>query len=461
MDSLQTLREKVNRSAKRMNALVKFDADGNAVTPWNDDVSRQFAEAKTEWEGAMNDLKSYEDAIKASRMAERGMDATALVADRHNLSFDETAGRINLYQSTRRANMVQRLGALANHLGDGVIERINTQNEDDRAFEAWLRGAPMNGARPGHISGIEDGYRKAAASSGLRNAWTRGTAATGGELASERFSAEVVISLISTSSMLRVADVQVTDFLGQVNFPNVTATKGSINGEGGAAAKVDPATGNRPINFDKFDSGFVEISDVLVGSTTYDIEAVLAEYFGMRIGAIEEEVYTSGSTVQGTHSRGFTEDVPAGMVETASAGEETAIKYATLVSGLHKVPQAYRLRGAAWMMNDTTMGQIRQMVDTQGRPLWLPMQANAEGSSILGYPVEVNAEMPDQAADAYPIAFGYWRAYKVLKFGGLPLVEVFLNDKTDRTKGQISFLAQEWAGGRLVDTKAISRIRNA
>jgi HK97 family phage major capsid protein len=61
--------------------------------------------------------------------------------------------------------------------------------------------------------------------------------------------------------------------------------------------------------------------------------------------------------------------------------------YGNLVDTVYSVIEQYRSNGARWVMSDSFEGTIRQITDTQGRPLWQPTVAAGEPDMLLGYRV--------------------------------------------------------------------------
>jgi HK97 family phage major capsid protein len=66
-------------------------------------------------------------------------------------------------------------------------------------------------------------------------------------------------------------------------------------------------------------------------------------------------------------------------------------------------------------MNSTTAGILRKFKDHEGRYVWQESVSAGQPSTLLGYAVEIDEQMPDVAAGQFPIAFGDWkRAYLVI-----------------------------------------------
>jgi len=71
-----------------------------------------------------------------------------------------------------------------------------------------------------------------------------------------------------------------------------------------------------------------------------------------------------------------------------------------IISLQHALKAQYR-PGACWLMNDTSLGVVRQMKDGSGAYyLWQPDTTAGFGGRLLGSPVEIDDNMPDIGAGA-------------------------------------------------------------
>ena len=85
-----------------------------------------------------------------------------------------------------------------------------------------------------------------------------------------------------------------------------------------------------------------------------------------------------------------------------------------LVDLQHALKPVYRQNGT-WLMNDATFAIIRKFKDGDGNYLWRPGLLENAPNTLLGKPVEIDDNVPDVGAGAYPIAFGdYRRAYTIV-----------------------------------------------
>ena len=132
---------------------------------------------------------------------------------------------------------------------------------------------------------------------------------------------------------------------------------------------------------------------------------------------------------------------------SGSAGAFTADDLINLIYGLRK---GYR-NGAKFMMNGLTQMYVRKFKDSEGNYLWQPGLQAGQPSSLLGYGIAENEDMPDVAADANAVMFGnFKRAYSVVdRMGTRVLRDPF------SSKPYVEFYTTKRVGGLLTDSNAV------
>ena len=132
---------------------------------------------------------------------------------------------------------------------------------------------------------------------------------------------------------------------------------------------------------------------------------------------------------------------------SGSAGEFDADDLLNLIYGLRK---GYR-NGAKFMMNGLTQLYVRKFKDSQGNYLWQPGLQLDQPSSLMGYGIAENEDMPDVAADANAVAFGnFKRCYSVVDRMGTRV----LRDPYS-SKPYVEFYTTKRVGGLLTDSNAV------
>lgn len=127
-----------------------------------------------------------------------------------------------------------------------------------------------------------------------------------------------------------------------------------------------------------------------------------------------------------------------------------------LINLIHSLKPGYR-RNASFLTNDTTAAIVRKWKDADGRFLWQDSLALGVPPTLLGYPVYIDANMPDVAAGEFPIAFGdFARGYLIVERQGTRLlIDPFT------AKPWVKFYATRRVGGGVHDFAAIKLLKVA
>ncbi len=135
----------------------------------------------------------------------------------------------------------------------------------------------------------------------------------------------------------------------------------------------------------------------------------------------------------------------------AAAGFSTTAPADALIDLYYSLKKGYR-NGATFLTSDLVLGKIRKFKDGDGNYLWAPPTVDMPGT-ILGKPVETDDNMPELAANAFPVAFGnFKRAYLVAdRQGARVLRDPFTN------KPNVHFYTTKRVGGAVVNYEALIR----
>lgn len=145
-----------------------------------------------------------------------------------------------------------------------------------------------------------------------------------------------------------------------------------------------------------------------------------------------------------------------GTLQAVMSGSATSVTFDDLKE-MKRVLRAKYRSGAAWVMNDTTAMQLALLKDNNGAYLWAESVSAGEPDTLLGYPVEIDENMPDIASGAYPVAFGnFKRGYYIARRKGLRLLRDNLT-----AKPYVQFYTTERVGGDVVNSEAIKLLQVA
>lgn len=187
---------------------------------------------------------------------------------------------------------------------------------------------------------------------------------------------------------------------------NDTPNKGALLAENIQAVEKDTEFGSITLNAFKFTSKKVLISRELFQDSNEDLGTFMFAALGERLGRILNQYATTGS--------GSGE--PNGVVTAAtSSGTTLGAKtptYLELVATEGALDPAYR-PGASWMFSDTMLQEIKKIVDTTNRPIWLPDMRGGAPDTILGYNYTINQDMAAAAStgSGKALLFGAMKKY--------------------------------------------------
>ncbi|GAA3721164.1 phage major capsid protein [Oceanisphaera sediminis] len=122
-----------------------------------------------------------------------------------------------------------------------------------------------------------------------------------------------------------------------------------------------------------------------------------------------------------------------------------------LIKLLYTLKAGYRSNGR-WMMPAMTMFKVRTFKDqTSGAYIWQPGLQAGQPSSLLGYGLVENEDMPAVAADSNAVLFGdFKQAYTIVdRIGTRVLRDPYTN------KPNVGFYTTKRVGGMMTDSQAV------
>lgn len=422
----------------------------------------------------VSEARGYTDQIKDDTPAEEVRELEVKF-DQHMVEVDEIEERIARAQrleaaedrmNNRPADESRRPGASDNRSARSADEQNGDDNATQwdetlafRTFAAFGQGAvPVEHRALLHPSQLENRAldHLPAEIRGL----VVGTPASGGYLVPEGFSNELERFMVAYGPML---DPGVTRELNtasgnQIPWPTVddTANTSEAHAEGGAVTddgNADPAFGQRMLNAYVYDSEIVRVSIELLQDSFNDLESLLGELLGERLGRGGNARLTTGT---GTDEPNGIANATTGVTAAGAA----AITFDEIIDLIHSVDPAYRSApSCAMMFRDSTLQALRKIKDGDGNYLWsAPNAQSREPANIWGYPYVVNQAMPAATTGNNSIVFGDMRKYVVRKVGG---ISVFRFDEKYMNELEIGFMAFHRIDGEIINTAALRTLTQA
>ncbi|GAB6035774.1 hypothetical protein JCM15519_03330 [Fundidesulfovibrio butyratiphilus] len=190
--------------------------------------------------------------------------------------------------------------------------------------------------------------------------------------------------------------------------------------------------------------------------------AVIVAEIGKAFGRQEGEAFISGTGVKQplgiltSPATAEADDVRAfGTVQYIHSGAESTITPDGLIALLYRLLPECR-SNAAWIMNSTTIATVRKLKDNNGNYLWSDGLSAGQPPMLLGVKVVEANNMPDIAANAFPIAVADWKsAYTIVDRSMSLLRDPFTN------KPYVNIYAKKRVSGAIVDSCAIKLLKIA
>lgn len=285
--------------------------------------------------------------------------------------------------------------------------------------------------------------------------------AAGGYTVPQEFSGEIDVAMAAWGPMWDANIVRELNTSNgrEIDWPTVddTAATGRIKAENAAVdddGSDDVTFGEKKLNAYIYDTGMVRVPIELLQDSAFDIEALMTELFGERLGRTANTALTTGTG----------SSQPQGIVPAAGAGVTAAATGAftsdELIDVQHSVDPAYRASPRCrWMFNDTTLAAIRKLKDGQGNYLWQMGDVRVgEPATILGHPYSVNQACPNATTGQRPVVFGDFGRYVVRKVIGFTVLTLRERYAENFQVGMVGFKRFD---GELLNSAAIKALTMA
>lgn len=227
---------------------------------------------------------------------------------------------------------------------------------------------------------------------------------------------------------------------------NIAATKPAASWieEGGQLSFGDATFDQKFMDAHKLHVA-IKVTEELLYDSAFNIENYIISQFGKALANAEEDAFLNGD---GTGK-------PYGLFNATKGGElaktlTAALKSDDILDLVYKLKRPYR-KNASFIMNDSTLAEIRKLKDNDGRYLWEPSFVAGEPDRIAGYAVHTSAFAPTNA-----IAFGDYSYYNIGDRGGrsfTALRELFAGH------GMIGYVAKERVDGLLLLPEAVQILK--
>jgi len=352
-------------------------------------------------------------------------------------------------------------------------------NEDARSYYSKTRAIVQPDYRTAYVEFLRNlGRARSEATaiqmlpSHLSKALSEGSDPAGGYLVPPDMQAEVLARLGQMAVMRRLARV-VSTSRDRVVFPRVlphaSASLDSIYssgfvggwvGETPAFSETDPGFGQFEISIKKARVA-TKLSNDFVADAIVDVPAWLSRNGSENLALVEDAGFINGLGTP-LEPQGFlndpglkTVDVEGSTANTISNTTSANGSANKIINLAYALPSQYAAN-AEWLMKRATEGKIRQLIDGNGRPLWLAMQDSAFAGRLpplMGSPVNNSEFMPADGTDgAKVVAYGDFSQYIIAQRA--QMTTVVLRERFADTD-QIGIIIMERVGGAMWNNDAI------
>lgn len=370
----------------------------------------------------------------------------------------------------------KRLEAVEQEKGKlaGEVETLNGKlselDELKSALEEELKqvkrpaGGPQSKAASEHKTAFI-GFMRKGKDDGLRElerkAMQVGVDEDGGYAVPEELD-RTILNLLKDEVVMRQEATTIT--VGGANYKKLVNLGGTASGwvgETDARPETDASKLGQIEPFMGEIYGNPQATQTMLDDAFFNVEDWINSELAIEFAEQEEIAFTSGngtkkpkgflayaSSLDDDKTRAF------GTLQHILSGAAAGVTADAIIKLVYTLRKVHR-NGAKFMMNNNSLFAIRILKDSEGNYLWRPGLELGQPSSLAGYGVAENEQMPDIAADAKAIAFGnFKRGYTIVDRIGTRI----LRDPYTK-KPFVGFYTTKRTGGMLVDSQAIKLLQ--
>jgi len=276
-----------------------------------------------------------------------------------------------------------------------------------------------------------------------------GTNSEGGYLTETTLDRKLVETLDEMNIMRQLCTVIKTASDRNISVESDAATASWMNEE---AAFTEDDNAFTQVSLSAYKLGSImKVSDELLLDSVFDLTGYLARNFARRIANAEEAAFVDGD------GSSKPEGVCTGATASVTAASATVLTSDELIDLYHSCGRQYRNR-ASWIMNDSTIKEIRKLQDGNNQYIWQPGMVAGEPDHLFGKPVYASGDMPATATGNVAVVFGDFSYYTIADRG--PRVLIRLNELY-AANGQCAFRIHQRCDAATVLAAALHKITMA
>jgi len=376
-------------------------------------------------------MKKRSEAFEAAKnFAAAHADEKGLLSDEDYGKYTEMEKEIENY--TREITRMQREADTERMLENSVNTPILTRpqkagTDSEKGFRA---SAEYKNAM---LAAFRSNFRN------VSNVLQEGVAADGGYLVPDEYDRRLIDVLDEENVMRKLATTITTSGEHKINIAGTKPAAAWVD-EGDPLSFATATFAQKNLDAFKLQVA-IKVTEELLYDNAFNLENYIMTQFGKALANAEEDAFLNGN---GTGKpTGIFNATNGGTITTSTAAKVTTDALLELVYSLKR---PYR-KNAKFIMNDSTLLDLRKLKDLNGAYIWQPSYQAGEPDRVLGYEVYTSAYAPTGA-----IAFGDYSYYNIGDRGTRSfkkLEELFAGD------GMIGFVAKERVDGKLVLPEAV------
>lgn len=298
------------------------------------------------------------------------------------------------------------------------------------AFESFLRTGE-------ETKEIKDMMQEFKAMSG-------GTPADGGNLIPQILATTIIDKVKEISPVRQLAKVVNIGIGNQLDLPRKTkAAAGGWIGEVAARPETDSP---------QFDLVKIPITEVyancgvtsnLLEDQAFNLESYIADDISTTFAQLEGTAFVSGDGAN--KPTGLLNGAgTAGNIIAISSGTADSFTFDNIYDLIYGLPSLYASNGT-FLAKRTTIRFVRTLKDKNDQYLWQPSNIVGQPATLAGHPIREAEDMPEIAADAFPLLFGdFMQGYTIVDKRGMTMLrDPYTN------KPFINFYATMRVGGKV------------
>ena len=275
----------------------------------------------------------------------------------------------------------------------------------------------------------------------------------GGYLAPGEYVREIIKGIVEFSPIRSVASIRQTS-QRFVELPKKTGSIAAVwvaeTGTRSETTGMKYGLENVPVHEM---SAVVDISFADLEDSAFNMEEEIVNECSEQFGVAEGTAFVSGNAIGKPQGILTNEDI-----DYTASGDADEITADGLMDIFYDLKSAYA-NNAVWLLNRQTLKAIRKLKAGDGHYLWQPNIGLGTPPTICERPYIECVDMPDIAANAYPVVLGdFKRGYKIIDRIAISITR---DNFTQASSAKCRFTARKRVGGQVVLAEAIRKLKIA